>query len=164
MERNTTPFPISLSVLDRLIDSEPGTPDRPWISRAESLRLLKSSLRRDLEWLLNTRRVPSPAPSLRELNRSVWAYGLPDFSAYTLSSATDRARLLHDLESAIRTFEPRLDAVAVVPLDEERYAHAVRFRIEALLLVEPAPEQVSFDTVLELSSGEYQVRGDGDAR
>jgi hypothetical protein len=29
-----------------------------------------------------------------------------------------------------------------------------------MLQMDPAPEQVSFDTVLQLSSGEYQIRGE----
>ena len=36
----------------------------------------------------------------------------------------------------------------------------LRFQIEALLKMDPAPEQVLFDTVLQLNSGEYQVKGD----
>jgi type VI secretion system protein ImpF len=163
MERNTEQWHAAPPLLDRLTDSAPGVPDRLWISRAESVRLLKSSLRRDLEWLLNARRVAEAPAALRELNRSVFVYGLPDFSAYSLASSADRARLLADLESSVRLFEPRLDEVRVVPLEDERLSHAVRFRIEALLLVEPSPEQVSFDTVLELSSGAYQVKGDDDA-
>jgi type VI secretion system protein ImpF len=153
-------FNAALSVLDRLIDTEPGTPDRLWISRSESIRLVKSSLQRDLEWLLNTRRVAQPPISMRELNRSVFVYGLPDFSDYALASAGDRARLLRDLESVIGMFEPRLDAVHVVPMEDQRHANAIWFRIDGLLLVEPAPEPVSFGTVLELSSGEYQVKGE----
>jgi type VI secretion system protein ImpF len=94
----------------------------------------------------------------------VFVYGLPDFTAYSLASPAARARLLADIEAAMRLFEPRLDEPRVVPLEDERLSHAVRFRIEALLLVDPAPEQVSFDTVLELSSGEYQVKGETDAR
>jgi predicted component of type VI protein secretion system len=34
----------------------------------------------------------------------------------------------------------------------------LRFRIEGLARIDPAPEQVTFDTVLELTSGEYQVK------
>lgn len=151
------------SVLDRLIDTDPGGVDRPWISRAESLRQLKNSLRRDLEWLLNTRRVAAPPASLGEINRSVFVYGLPDLMSYALDSASDRSRLLRDLTSAIELFEPRLETVTIVPLDEERWRHALRFRIEGLLRTEAAPEPVSFDTVLELSSGEYQVKGDANA-
>ena len=160
MQRNTEQFNAAQSLLDRLIDTEQGAPDREWISRAESVRLVKNSLRRDLEWLLNARRIAAPPLPLRELNRSVFVYGLPDFTAYTLASAPDRARLLRDLEAAIAMFEPRLAAVTIAPLDDERRAHAMCFRIEGLLLVDPAPEPVSFDTVLELSSGAYQVKGE----
>jgi len=36
----------------------------------------------------------------------------------------------------------------------------LRFQIQGLLRIDPAPERVTFDTVLELTSGEYQVKGD----
>jgi type VI secretion system protein ImpF len=39
----------------------------------------------------------------------------------------------------------------------------LKFVIDAFLKVDPAPEHVSFDTVLELTSGEYQVKGDSRA-
>jgi len=39
----------------------------------------------------------------------------------------------------------------------------LRFQIEALLLMDPSPELISFDTVLELSSGEYQIKGEQSA-
>ena len=93
----------------------------------------------------------------------MFVYGLPDFSAYSLTSPADRARLVSDIETAVKKFEPRLTEVSVIALDPERLAHAVRFRIEALLLMDPAPEQVSFDTVLQLNSGEYRVKGEADA-
>jgi type VI secretion system protein ImpF len=157
------PFHIAQSMIDRLIDDEPGAPDRPWISRAEAAGRLKASVRRDLEWLLNARAAAAPPQSLRELNRSVFVYGLPDYSGYSLTSPADRARLVADIETSVRKFEPRLANVAVVALDPERLAHAMRFRIEALLMTDPAPEPVSFDTVLELNSGEYRVKGASDA-
>jgi type VI secretion system protein ImpF len=163
VERNTEKFSAALSVLDRLIDPEPEKPDRLWISRAESVRMVKSSLRRDLEWLLNTRRTAAPPLSLRELGKSVFVYGLRDFSTYMLAAPADRARLVRDLETAIETFEPRLDAVTIVPLEDERLSGAICFRIEGVLLMDPAPEPISFDTVLELSSGEYQVKGEAHA-
>ena len=120
---------VALSVLDRLVDKEPGMPDRIWISRAESLAQLKASVRRDLEWILNTRRGISADPSLRELNRSVFVYGMPDLATYSLDSASDRARLMRELARAIELFEPRLDAISIVPLDQGRLAHALQFRI-----------------------------------
>lgn len=47
--------PVTLSVLDRLIDSEPERNQEPPLTRSQSLRELRTALRRDLEWLFNTR-------------------------------------------------------------------------------------------------------------
>ena len=33
---------------------------------------------------------------------------------------------------------------------------------QELLLMDPAPEHISFDTVLQLNNGSYQVKGDAD--
>ena len=38
---------------------------------------------------------------------------------------------------------------------------AVKFRIDAMLRVDPEPEPVTFDSVLDLSSRSFQVRGEG---
>ena len=54
---------VTQSVLERLIDREPGTDSDSAQTRAQSVRQLKAALRRDLEWLLNTRRTPDPAGS-----------------------------------------------------------------------------------------------------
>jgi type VI secretion system protein ImpF len=154
---------VTLSVLDRLIDRDPRTSSEPPLSRAQSVRQFKDSVQRDLEWLLNTRRIAvPPEESLRELNRSVYAYGMPDFTAYSLSSPKDRTRLLRSLQAALKLFEPRLANVVVIPLESEGVAaRTLRFRIEGLLLMDPAPEQVSFDTVLELTSGQYEIANAG---
>jgi len=159
----TTERSVTLSVLDRLIDFDPRTSTEPPVSRAQSVRQFKDSVQRDLEWLLNTRRIAvPPEESLRELNRSVYAYGMPDFTAYSLSSPKDQTRLLRSLQAALKVFEPRLANVAVVPLETEGVAsRTLRFRIEGLLLMDPAPEHVSFDTVLELTSGQYEIGNAG---
>jgi type VI secretion system protein ImpF len=34
----------------------------------------------------------------------------------------------------------------------------LRFHIEGNMKLDPAPEEISFDTILELSSGEYRVK------
>jgi predicted component of type VI protein secretion system len=39
----------------------------------------------------------------------------------------------------------------------------VRFRIEAMLLIAPAPERISFDTSLHLTSSQYEVEGQKNA-
>ena len=147
---------ITQSILDRLVAGE---------ARVNPDRQLKASLRRDLEYLLNTRRIAVPPPeTLVEVNRSLYNYGLPDFSSYTLNNPKDRGRLLRALEITISLFEPRLAGVKVTPIeDPNATARVLRFQIEGLLIRDPAPEQVSFDTVLQLTNGEYQVKGDRSA-
>jgi type VI secretion system protein ImpF len=71
----------------------------------------------------------------------------------------DRNRIRRALEQAIATFEPRFERVRVnleLPREQDR---TLRFRIEALLRVEPAPEPVTFDAVLRLNTQEYVVQG-----
>lgn len=153
---------VTQSVLDRLIDTEPDSRVEAGLTRSQSVRALKASLRRDLEWLLNTRRIPEPAGEIYpELGRSLYDYGFPDFSALSFANVRDRQRLLRTLETTIRLFEPRLESVRVVPVeaDSDAMLRTVRFQIEGLLMMDPAPEQVTFDTVLSLTTGEYQVKG-----
>jgi type VI secretion system protein ImpF len=165
MARSETENNVTQSLLERLIDRDPAAASDPPRPYAQSVRQLKASVRRDLEWLLNTRRNPEAADaSFSQLCRSLYNFGLPDLSALSHESAQDRTRLLQLLESTIATFEPRLARVKVVPLDPPRGAvHVMRFQIEGMLLMDPEPEHISFDTVLQLASGEYQVKGDGNA-
>jgi type VI secretion system protein ImpF len=156
---------VQQSLLDRLIDLDPRTSSEVPPSWAESVRQLKISLRHDLEWLLNTRRIPTPAPeSFDELQKSLYNFGFPDITSMGRDSREVRGRLLRQVEETIATFEPRLAGVKVsLTESEEDGSRQLRFLIEGLLRMEPNPEQVVFDTVLEISSGEYHVKGDGGA-
>ena len=152
--------PVLPSVLDRLIDLQPKLRDEPPVSRAESrFRELKMDLQRDLEWLLNTRRIPDDIPdAAQELKKSLYYYGLPEFMDLSVAAASDR--LTKYLEWAIKTFEPRLANVRVIMRPIESVGRMAHFMIEAILLIDPMPERVAFDTVLELTRGEYRVRGE----
>ncbi|HEY1217619.1 MAG: type VI secretion system baseplate subunit TssE [Bryobacteraceae bacterium] len=154
---------VTLSVFDRLIDADPKNSSEAPFTRAQSVRMLRDGVRRDLEWLLNTRQVAFPPPeSLRELNRSVYIYGLPDFTGYSLGSAAAEARLTRQLQAALKFFEPRLAKVRVVPIEAlVTGTRTFRFRIEALLMMDPAPEHISFDTVLQLTTNQYEVQNAG---
>jgi type VI secretion system protein ImpF len=156
---------VTQSVLERLIDRDPRVPADPPVLRAQSVRQLKASLRRDLEWLLNTRRTPTPAGSeYAELEQSLYNFGLPDITTLSWDSSRDRARLARLIEQAVALFEPRITGLKVLPIESASGAqHVLRFQIQGLLDMDPAPEHISFDTVLQLSSGEYQVRGDPSA-
>src|SRR5437879_5656623 len=162
MARRDTEQNVTQSVLERLIDRDAGSSSDGKVTYAQSVRQLKISLRRDIEWLLNTRRTPEPAgKTFQELHRSLFNYGLLDVTSLSHESAGDRVRLLQMFESTNLTFEPRLTRVKVTPLEPARGAvHVLRFQIEGMLMMDPEPEHISFDTVLLLASGQYDVKGD----
>ncbi len=162
MPRPDPDLAVTASVLDRLIDLNPDAAADPPANRSQSVRRLKAALRRDLEWLLNTRRNPDEVPeAYEELFRSLYNYGLPDVTSMALNSPRDRQRLLRLIEQTIDIFEPRLAATRVRAVENSGAGPRIlRFQIEALLKMDPAPEQILFDTVLQLNSGEYQIKGD----
>jgi len=165
MARKATGRELLPSVIDRLIDLEPANRNEAQSARSQSIKELKDSIRRDLEWLLNSRRTPAePPPAARELWRSVYCYGLPDITGMALQSAEDQSRLAHTVEATIAIFEPRLLNVSVSLLPSNPGSRMLRFHIEALLRTDPAPARVSFDTTLELTSGEYDIEDESRAR
>ena len=62
------------------------------------------------------------------------------------------------IAACLRTYEPRLIDVHVTLEGSDTEDRRLRFHIEGNLRLDPAPEEISFDTVLELSSGEYKVK------
>jgi type VI secretion system protein ImpF len=149
------------SLLDRLLDDEPNVTQEPASQRVQNISQLKRSVARDLEELLNTRReaLHDLSVDFTEVNRSLVMYGLPDFTSLNLLGVTDRNRIRRTLEQAIAEFEPRLRHVRVVLEEPRQNDRAMRFRVEALLHVEPASEPVRFDAVLRLNTQEYVVQG-----
>jgi type VI secretion system protein ImpF len=160
MARRDATGPVTLSVLDRLIDRDPKNHSEIPLTRAQSLRELKLALKRDLEWLLNSRKTIDPAPdSARETVRSVYHFGFADISSKSVLSTRDHSDLMRDMEAAIAIFEPRLKRAKVRMEKVEGSFRTLKFVIEGLLCMDPAPEPVRFDTVLELGKGEYEVKG-----
>lgn len=159
MPRTDNEVRITPSVLDRLLDYEPEKSRESLQSRAKSLRDLKQCVKRDLEWLLNTRQSNTELPpDLKEVNSSVAAYGLPDFTAVGVKSTADQNRLRRAIEGALNTFEPRLEDVRVTVEPIQQGERVIHFRIDARLKVEPAPEPITFDTIMRPGSGECVVR------
>jgi len=68
------------------------------------------------------------------------------------------------LLATVKLFEPRLGSVRIVPLDSSPTGiQELRVRIEGMLLMDPAPEPVSFDTFIELKSGICRLSGGANA-
>lgn len=158
MARTDHEIRITPSVLDRLLDFDPRSSTEAPKSQSTSLAELKKSVKRDLEWLLNTRQNGIEIPeTLEEVNESLAVYGLPDLTSLSARNPNEQNRLAKALETALRIFEPRFINVKVSLEPIDNTDRQLRFRIEAHLDVEPAPEPISFDTVLSVGSGEFAV-------
>ena len=166
MARNLGETTVTLSVLDRLIDKQPENRVETALSRSESERQFKKSVRRDLEALLNTRAILEiPDDNGDRLRRSVYGYGLPDLSHLTMAVAGDRNRLIAEVTQTIKRFEKRLDKVQLSIVQKPNQAKKdVHLRIDAVLRMDPVLEPVCFDSVIELKSGICRLAEGPDAR
>ncbi len=156
MPRSDAQPGLTPSLLDRFIDPayqhEAGP--RPF-TVAETI----DAVRLELEDQLNTRqsshRVP---PQFEVVQRSIVAFGMPDLTSLNAVTPQERNDIARVLERIIETFEPRLRDVKATLLDRgDAKMRTLRYRIDARLRVDPAPE-VAFETVLELASGLSAVR------
>jgi len=149
---------IQASILDRLIDLEPGVSREPVQYRLLTIGRAKASVARDLENLLNTKRsVWAPPAAYREVNNSVFVYGLQDFTSQNPRSPMVRQQLRQQIERIISRFEPRLKNVKVNLEMAGQNERNLRFRITALLVADPVTEPVTFDTYFDVSRGEYVI-------
>ncbi|HEV8678079.1 MAG TPA: type VI secretion system baseplate subunit TssE [Stellaceae bacterium] len=149
-----------LPLLDRLIDDAPDVARDAPLSPAEAIGILRRGVRRDIEALLNARRRWRSWPQgYTELEQSPVGYGISDFAAGAFNDPAERDRLRIQIEQTIRRFEPRLAQVRVVLVDADNTLEStLRLRIEALLRVEPAPEPIVFDTLVDPATAEVQVK------
>jgi len=155
--------PIVLSVLDRLVGADLDARGFRLRGREQAMASQRASVMRDLEWLLNTRRTPEEAPDdFPETQRSLYHYGIRDVTSLSGESMAVKRQLARDIREAIQAFEPRLSQVRITWLDgkdeEGASRFELRFRIDALLTVEPDTERISFDAVLDSVQGDFEVR------
>ena len=155
---NQNQLTIQASILDRLIDHDPGVTHEPVQYRLLSFGQIKAAVIRDLENLLNTKRsILVPPVTYREVNNSLFVYGLRDFTAQGPRSPLVRQQLRQDIEKIVARFEPRLKNVTVHLETGAPSERTLRFRITGLLVVDPVAEPVTFDTYLDVTRGAYAV-------
>ncbi|MHC1742009.1 MAG: type VI secretion system baseplate subunit TssE [Syntrophobacteraceae bacterium] len=151
---------VRASLLDRLIDEEPGISREPVQMRLYSVGQIKTAVIRDLENLLNTRRnIIVPAPVYTELNQSLFVYGLRDTTSHNPRSPTAKQQLRLEVERTIARFEPRLKNVSLQVETPGPNDRTLRFRVTAMLVVEPISEPIAFDTYFDANRGEYVITG-----
>jgi type VI secretion system protein ImpF len=144
---------VTQSLLDRLCDVD----DWP-TTRHGSMRAYRESVKRDVEYLLNSRR--PPIPELKGYPKaaiSVVNFGLPDINSYS-GSTNDQNTLLIVMIQTLRNFEPRIQNLRVSVGRSDTVTRSLRFHIEGQIQFDTSVEDIQFDTVLELTRGEYEVK------
>ena len=86
-------------------------------------------------------------------------YGIPDFASGAFNDPERREELRSEIEQTLRRFEPRLMSVSVQLIDtRQRLETTLRLRIDAVLHAEPAPEAITFDTLVDPTTDDIVVR------
>ncbi len=153
MARQKSEVLITQSLLDRLTSYE----DWP-TTRNSTLAMYRDGIKRDVEWLLNSRR-----PYIAHLEEyklaagSVMNFGLPDVFQY---GGVDHApeALAMTIVQTLRTFEPRIHEPNVTVTRSDTLGRSLSFHVDGRLVFENSEEDISFDTLLEVTSGEYEVK------
>lgn len=149
---------LQSSLLDRLIDREPGVSHEPVQNRQSSIGQIRDFVIRDLENLLNTRRIIlDVSEAYAQVSASVYTYGLGDFTGLSPRSPSVRLQIRQEIERTIALFEPRLRNVTIRIDGTETIDRSLRFRISALLVVDPVTEPITFDTYLDINRGEFVI-------
>lgn len=147
------------SVIDRILADGGG-------GRSADLRIgveeLRRALRRDIEWLLNSKQPRLAAFAGRpECAASILNYGIPDITQFNGNSPSDRAELCRLVAAALRSFEPRLlrESVRVDFVEADGAAgRALQFRISGVLHVEPVHEPIAFDTSVDVETANFALK------
>jgi len=151
------------ALLDRLTDHEPEKKVESRAKRVLSLNRLKSSVLRDLAWLLNcgNLEVIEDLEEYPEVRSSVLNFGVPDLAGKTIS-ATDVNDLEQEIRDAILNFEPRILADSLsVRVSINRGAMSTKtmsFVIEGQLWAQPLPLSLFLSTDLDLETGSATVK------
>ena len=121
---------------------------------------LRNSVRRDLEALLNARRRWRSWPAhMTQLATSPIGYGIPDFASGAFSDAAAARGTAAGDRSDDPPVRAALPVGARAPVEaQDRLETTLRLRIEAVLHAEPAPESVTFDTLVDPMTDDVVVR------
>lgn len=140
------------------MDDDPASQQEPPPSEQQAYHTVLDGLKRDLLELLNTRkRCRSWPAQLDELERSVFAYGIPDIAGAHLATAKDRDRFLSTLGPLIRRFDQRFKSVRITPnSNRDANDRVLRFRIEATVRVESGTEPIAFEFKLEPATRTFE--------
>ena len=147
------------SLLDRLVDEEPGRATEARENRAASLQKLRENVLRDLNWLFNATQSSIDLDDDPVLVGSVINYGMPPLAGRP-ASQYDMTELSRALREVILRFEPRIIAHTLKVSAERAKGdshNVLGFRIEGQLWSQPIPLEIFMRTEIDLESGMTQV-------
>jgi type VI secretion system protein ImpF len=128
-------------------------PDEPY--RVDEWNAIRRSVAREIQNLLNTRLPPGRWEAISE-PQTVIDYGLPDFSALSAASVSDRQVMAEVITRKLAAFEPRLSQVRLEFRPHPTDQTAMIGAIEANLSIGTLSQPVSFP--LQISTqGEVAV-------
>jgi len=148
------------SLLDRLLDDEPGKLTEPRENRSATLARLRENVLRDLNWLFNATQSSLDFEGDAMMAGSVINFGLPPLAGRP-ASQYDLTELSRVLREVILRFEPRIlpHTLKVSAEANKGDTHNVLgFRIEGQLWSQPVPLEIYMRTEIDLESGMTQVR------
>jgi type VI secretion system protein ImpF len=109
---------------------------------------VEASVERELHRLLNSRSRISLS-GFTEANLTVCDYGIPDYTALSVRSDTDRVQIAAAITFAIQHFEPRLINAIVTPLGAANGITIALFQIDADLPIANTVRRVRFTLAAE---------------
>ena len=147
-------------LLDRLTDEEPRSGKESRDRRVMTLRRYLDGVRRDLNWLLNSK-AHAPAENITEypeVAQSVLNFGIPDLCGST-GSAVGVTHFEREVRRVLQVFEPRIVrntlAVEVGADSEEHGPNGLTFEISGELWAQPVPESFFVKTEVDLETGDW---------
>ena len=147
------------SLLDRLVDDDPGRATEARENRSATLQRLRENVLRDLNWLFNATQSSIDFEGDPLLAGSVLNYGMPPLAGRP-ASQYDLPELARVLREVILRFEPRIIAHTLKVSAERNKGdthNVLGFRIEGQLWSQPIPLEIFMRTEIDLESGLTQV-------
>ncbi|MHB1769235.1 MAG: type VI secretion system baseplate subunit TssE [Phycisphaerae bacterium] len=148
-------------LLDRLTDDAPENSRESRDQRAGTLRQLRKSVLRDLEWLLNTP-CHFDAEELKDfplVTQSVVNYGIPNLSGQTVSGMPPE-RVEKMLINAIHRFEPRVirHSLSIGSVGGAGKPNTLDFEIRGEIWAVPLPDVLFVRTEVDMESGHCSLQ------
>lgn len=163
MKEPTVQERLQPSLLDRLVDDEPGKLKESDDKRVLTRKALRQAVLRDLSWLFNATNhgLLFDDPRYPNVARSVINYGLPTLSGQ-FTSSVQRASMERMLRDAIIQFEPRiLRETLTVDLIMESSAleshNHVGLHIRGMLWAQPVPLEFLMRSRIDLEEGRFEI-------